>query len=92
MVMAGTDTSAVGAAFTTVMLSKYSEVQEKIYEEQVNLSKKFFTVYFNKYLPLFAVIYIMRYWYCCSYYIGTLHNELFCFDSRALLREIQEVG
>ncbi|KAJ8732340.1 hypothetical protein PYW08_015070 [Mythimna loreyi] len=33
IVLAGTDTSAVGAAFTLVMLGNYPDVQEKIYEE-----------------------------------------------------------
>ncbi|KAI8428773.1 hypothetical protein MSG28_007448 [Choristoneura fumiferana] len=33
IIFAGTDTSAVGAAFTTVMLSRYPEVQEKVYQE-----------------------------------------------------------
>ncbi|XP_047986307.1 cytochrome P450 4d2-like isoform X2 [Leguminivora glycinivorella] len=33
IVLAGTDTSAVGAAYTAVMLSRYPEVQEKVYQE-----------------------------------------------------------
>ncbi|KAJ8732434.1 hypothetical protein PYW07_015033 [Mythimna separata] len=33
IVLAGTDTSAVGTAFTTVMLAKYPDVQEKVYNE-----------------------------------------------------------
>nr|WRX06085.1 CYP341B6 [Helicoverpa armigera] len=33
VLVAGTDTSAVGAAFTCVMLSRYPEVQEKVYQE-----------------------------------------------------------
>ncbi|XP_061709633.1 cytochrome P450 4d8-like [Cydia pomonella] len=33
IILAGTDTSAVGAAYTAVMLSKYPEVQEKVYQE-----------------------------------------------------------
>lgn len=33
IVLAGTDTSAVGTAFTTVMLSKYPDIQEKVWEE-----------------------------------------------------------
>lgn len=36
LVLAGTDTSAVGTAFTTVMLSKHPEVQEKVYQEYVS--------------------------------------------------------
>ncbi|KAL4704983.1 hypothetical protein ACJJTC_005469, partial [Scirpophaga incertulas] len=33
MLLAGTDTSAVGASFALVMLSKYPEIQEKLYQE-----------------------------------------------------------
>ncbi|XP_038210435.1 cytochrome P450 4g15-like [Zerene cesonia] len=33
LVLAATDTSAVGASFTAVMLSKHPDVQEKVYEE-----------------------------------------------------------
>nr|ULR85540.1 cytochrome P450 [Spodoptera frugiperda] len=33
IVLAGTDTSAVGSGFTTLLLAKYPEVQEKVYEE-----------------------------------------------------------
>ncbi|KAJ8732433.1 hypothetical protein PYW07_015032 [Mythimna separata] len=33
LVLAGTDTSAVGAAFTLTMLSKYPDIQEKVFEE-----------------------------------------------------------
>ncbi|KAJ0180167.1 hypothetical protein K1T71_004758 [Dendrolimus kikuchii] len=33
LVLAGTDTSAVGTAFTTVMLSRHPDVQEKVYKE-----------------------------------------------------------
>lgn len=33
IVLAGTDTSAVGTAFTTVMLAKYPNIQEKVYQE-----------------------------------------------------------
>ncbi|PZC83860.1 hypothetical protein B5X24_HaOG200060 [Helicoverpa armigera] len=33
LVLAGTDTSAVGTAFTSMMLSKYPDVQDKVYEE-----------------------------------------------------------
>ncbi|NP_001266437.1 cytochrome P450 4C1-like precursor [Bombyx mori] len=33
LVLAGTDTSAVGVAFTSVMLSRHQDVQEKVYEE-----------------------------------------------------------
>ncbi|CAH2074976.1 unnamed protein product, partial [Iphiclides podalirius] len=33
IVLAGTDTSAVGAAFTSVVLSRYMDVQEKVFEE-----------------------------------------------------------
>ncbi|XP_030032592.2 cytochrome P450 4C1 isoform X1 [Manduca sexta] len=33
MVLAGTDTSAAGAAFATVMLSKHPDVQDKVYKE-----------------------------------------------------------
>ncbi|XP_049866217.1 cytochrome P450 4C1-like [Pectinophora gossypiella] len=33
LVMAGTDTSAVGAAFTTLMMSRHPDIQEKVYEE-----------------------------------------------------------
>ncbi|VVC92244.1 unnamed protein product [Leptidea sinapis] len=34
LLLAGTDTSAVGAGFTCVMLSKYPDVQMKVYEER----------------------------------------------------------
>ncbi|CAG5042723.1 unnamed protein product [Parnassius apollo] len=33
IVLAGTDTSAVGASFTSAMLSRYMEVQNKVYDE-----------------------------------------------------------
>lgn len=33
LVIAGTDTSAVGTAFTILLLSKHLDVQEKIYQE-----------------------------------------------------------
>uniref|UniRef100_A0A2A4JHV7 Cytochrome P450 n=1 Tax=Heliothis virescens TaxID=7102 RepID=A0A2A4JHV7_HELVI len=33
IVLAGTDTSAVGSAFTTVMMAKYPDVQDKVYQE-----------------------------------------------------------
>ncbi|PZC83859.1 hypothetical protein B5X24_HaOG200059 [Helicoverpa armigera] len=33
IVLAGTDTSAVGSAFTTLMMAKYPDVQDKVYEE-----------------------------------------------------------
>ncbi|CAK1603806.1 unnamed protein product [Parnassius mnemosyne] len=33
IVLAGTDTSAVGASFTSAMLSRYMDVQNKVYEE-----------------------------------------------------------
>ncbi|XP_063532120.1 cytochrome P450 4V2-like [Cydia strobilella] len=33
IILAGTDTSAVGAAYTAVMMSRYPEVQEKVYQE-----------------------------------------------------------
>ncbi|CAK1603801.1 unnamed protein product [Parnassius mnemosyne] len=33
IVLAGTDTSAVGASFTSVMLSRHTDVQNKVYEE-----------------------------------------------------------
>ncbi|CAD0198535.1 unnamed protein product, partial [Chrysodeixis includens] len=33
LVLAGTDTSAVGAAFTLMMLAKHPDVQDKVYEE-----------------------------------------------------------
>lgn len=33
IILAGTDTSAVGASFTTVLLSRYPLVQEKVYQE-----------------------------------------------------------
>lgn len=33
IVLAGTDTSAVGIAFVTIMLAKYPDIQEKIYQE-----------------------------------------------------------
>ncbi|KOB65655.1 Uncharacterized protein OBRU01_20678, partial [Operophtera brumata] len=33
ILLAGTDTSAVGACFTTVMLSRHPEVQDKVYQE-----------------------------------------------------------
>lgn len=36
IVIAGTDTSAVGISFTTVMLSKHLDEQEKVYQELVN--------------------------------------------------------
>ena len=33
LALAGTDTSAVGACFTLVMLSQHPDVQEKVYQE-----------------------------------------------------------
>lgn len=33
IVLAGTDTSAVGTAFTAVMLAKHPDVQAKVYQE-----------------------------------------------------------
>ncbi|KAJ8732432.1 hypothetical protein PYW07_015031 [Mythimna separata] len=33
LVLAGTDTSAVGTAFTTMLLARYPDVQEKVYQE-----------------------------------------------------------
>jgi cytochrome P450 len=33
MLLAGTDTSAVGASFAAMMLSKHPEVQEKLHQE-----------------------------------------------------------
>lgn len=33
LVLAGTDTSAVGTAFTALMLSRHDDVQEKVYKE-----------------------------------------------------------
>lgn len=35
LVLAGTDTSAVGTAFTSLMLSRHKDVQEKVYKEYV---------------------------------------------------------
>ncbi|XP_063620993.1 cytochrome P450 4C1-like [Cydia splendana] len=33
LIMAGTDTSAVGTAFTTVLMSRFQDIQAKVYEE-----------------------------------------------------------
>ena len=33
LVLAGTDTSAVGTAFTSMLLGRYPDVQEKVYKE-----------------------------------------------------------
>lgn len=44
ILLAGTDTSAVGSAFTCIMLARHPEVQEKVYDEYVRLYVEFCSI------------------------------------------------